>query len=65
MIKKWKEISQRAMEFQAKVLLFIIYFTILAPIAIWFRMTHDVLAEKSVKSNWKIWLHNNKDLVGM
>lgn len=53
--KRWKEISRVAMEFQAKIILGIIYFTLLVPLGIWFRLTHDTLRQGNIKTNWQPW----------
>lgn len=59
--KNWRKISQKAMEIQAKVLLGIIYFTILVPVGLWYRATHDILKNKPVTTNWQDWPHTNTD----
>jgi hypothetical protein len=54
---KWKAFANRAMVLQAKIILWVLYFTILAPIAFWYKKNHDVLKQKKVKSNWQNWEH--------
>lgn len=57
--KKWKIVANRAMEFQAKIILWVVYFTILAPLGLWYKFTHDILRQKRVQTNWQNWPHQN------
>lgn len=59
---RWKKISVRAMEFQAKVILSILYFSLLFPLGLWYKYTHDILKQKKSKSMWSNWPHNSPEL---
>lgn len=57
--KKWKTLADRALNLQAKIILWIFYHTLLLPVGLWFRLTHDVLNTKKDNSNWHEWQHKN------
>lgn len=59
--KKWKSLSQAAVQLQARIILGITYFTLLIPLGLWFRHSHDILRKKNVTTNWLPWPHPDSD----
>jgi hypothetical protein len=59
--QKWQRFSALAMEFQAKVILGLLYFTLFLPVGLWFKATHDVLRVGKLKTNWVPWPYGKTD----
>ena len=59
--KKWKKIAYKAMELQARIILFAVYFTILLPLGLWYKNTEDIFKTKNSTSNWRKWPYSETE----